>query len=234
VPLSRSPPPARLPGNSILNIAGTLNLNNQSETVDQITGNGTLDTGTSATNLVVGANNGSSAFSGSIIGSAGLTKYGAGTFVLAGADSFTGPVNLGGGATSGGNVDGILQITSAAALAGATQVNFKDNNSAYATFAAEQQHRDDAAVNTLVPAGTPIPMELPAPPPPSSTALAGNNVINGAMSFTTGGGRLRIFSGLRQSHFRQRPNPLPAIYSSCAAPVPAPSRLDLPEPQTSP
>ncbi len=120
-----------LPSHTILSIAsgGTFSIAGAAESIDQVTGTGTLALGL----LTIGAANGTSTFSGVMSGnvSSGLTKVGTGTFVLTGNDTFTGAVNIGNGATSGGDIDGILRIASSGALADASSLSLNENNSAY-------------------------------------------------------------------------------------------------------
>ncbi len=173
-----------LPTNAILGVAGTLNLNNQSESIDQLTGGGTVNTGTAATTLTLGANNGSSTFTGSITGSAALQKIGTGTTTLSGKDTFTGIVYLGAGGTSGGNIDGALRITTAAALAGSTLVDFADNNSAYAIF-----QLNGSGGGITLPSTLAFIMDATASATAANTIenIAGNNTINGTVNTSVGG-----------------------------------------------
>jgi autotransporter-associated beta strand protein len=93
-----------LPVSTIFNVSsgGVLNLNGQSESIDQLTGAGTVNS--SGGTLSVGASNGSSAFSGVITGSLSLDKIGGGTFTLSGTNAYSGStiVNSGGLSVNGG------------------------------------------------------------------------------------------------------------------------------------
>lgn len=87
--------------------SATLSLNNFNETVGSLAGGGFITLG-SAT-LTFGANDQSTAFSGVISGTGSLTKVGAGTQRLSGANSFTGSVTVNAGS---------LQIEDDSALGG--------------------------------------------------------------------------------------------------------------------
>ena len=89
------------PGKGDVSVGGTLDLNTFSETINGLSGAGTVDTvaGGSPT-LTAGNNNASSAFSGIIRNTAGalaLTKAGTGTLTLSGANTYTGNTTVSAG-----------------------------------------------------------------------------------------------------------------------------------------
>ncbi len=85
-------------GKGNVNVAGALDLNAYSETVNGLSGAGTVDnTADGAPTLTVGANNQTSTFGGVIKNSAGtlgLTKTGTGTLTLAGANTYGGATTI--------------------------------------------------------------------------------------------------------------------------------------------
>jgi autotransporter-associated beta strand protein len=79
--------------------SGTFDLNGQSETIDTLSGNGTVDdvSGAGSSALTVGINNGSSTFSGVIkntTGAVSLIKSGNGTLTLTGNNSYSGGTTI--------------------------------------------------------------------------------------------------------------------------------------------
>jgi autotransporter-associated beta strand protein len=83
---------AVLPSTADFNVDGTLDLSSQNESIDQLTGGGTVSLGSGQ--LTVGAAGGSSTFAGSITGAGGITKTGTGSFTLAGANTYTGATTI--------------------------------------------------------------------------------------------------------------------------------------------
>ncbi|MCL2761453.1 MAG: autotransporter-associated beta strand repeat-containing protein, partial [Desulfuromonadales bacterium] len=80
-------------GQVTVNAAGTLDLNNYDQQINKLTGTGTV-TNTGATLITLTENNAtasdSTTFDGTITGPTALTKVGAGTLTLTGANSYTG------------------------------------------------------------------------------------------------------------------------------------------------
>jgi autotransporter-associated beta strand protein len=94
----------------------TLALDNFNQTIGSLAGNGNVTLG-SAT-LTTGNDNTNSTFSGALSGSGGLIKIGTGTFVLAGANAYTGATTVSGGTLE---VDGAIAASSGVTVAaGAT------------------------------------------------------------------------------------------------------------------
>ncbi len=94
--------PNSIPSTSpvIVDLAGTLNLNNNSQTVASIAdgpnGGGTINLGTTATTmLTTGGNNANTSFSGLVEGAGGLVKVGTGSLLLSNpANSYAGGTTL--------------------------------------------------------------------------------------------------------------------------------------------
>ena len=111
----------------VLTIAsdGLLDVNNQTEAIDRLAGNGRINLGASGT-LTVGVNSGNSTFGGSILGAGTLIKAGAGSLTLAASLALTGEFQLNSGTVflSGYNLTaGTLHIT------GNSTIDFAGGNS---------------------------------------------------------------------------------------------------------
>lgn len=95
-------------GNVVINTngtgAGTLNLVGNSETINGLSGNGTVTSSTGSPLLTIGDNDAACNFTGVISGSLALTKTGTGTLTLGGAtaSSYTGVTTLNGGLVTAG------------------------------------------------------------------------------------------------------------------------------------
>jgi autotransporter-associated beta strand protein len=91
---------SRLPGSTAVTVAGgaIFDLNNQNETIGSLAGDGAVALGTA--NLIVGGDNSSTTFNGTITGSGALTKEGTGTLTLGGpaANIYGGGTTLNAGA----------------------------------------------------------------------------------------------------------------------------------------
>ncbi len=103
-------------GKGGVTLGGTLDLNGHSETINSLTGSGTVDNTAASTsaNLSVGSDGSSSTFNGTLANSGGggslaLTKVGAGSLTLGGNSTFTGGVTIQSGTvfvSANGNLGG--------------------------------------------------------------------------------------------------------------------------------
>ncbi len=98
--------------------AGTFNLNNFSETVGSIAGTGAVSLGTGT--LTTGGDNTSTAYSGVMSGTGGLTKTGTGTFTLSGNNTYTGATSINAGTLTLGAADRIANTSAVTVAGGAT------------------------------------------------------------------------------------------------------------------
>lgn len=116
-------------GKGNVSVTGTLDLNTFSETINGLSGAGTVDTVAGGTpTLTVGNNNQTSTFSGVIQNTAGalsLTKTGSGTLTLSGANTYSGGTALSVGTLNINNASAIG--TGTFAISGGTTI---DNTSA--------------------------------------------------------------------------------------------------------
>ena len=115
-------------GNLVVNTAttgvGTLNLNGFSETINGLSGNGTVTSATVAT-LTVGDNDATGAantFSGTITGAAALTKTGDGILTLSGTNTYSGATNITGG---------LLEVATGGSLAAESAVTVSNSGSQF-------------------------------------------------------------------------------------------------------
>ncbi len=111
-------------GKGNVSVNGTFDLNAFSETVNGLSGTGTVDTVAGGTPvLMVGANNQTSTFSGVITDTAGtlaLTKIGSGTLTLSGANTYSGSTLVTGGTlvVNGSLGSGQVIVTNSGTLSG--------------------------------------------------------------------------------------------------------------------
>ena len=99
-----------------------LDLGGFNETIGSLAGAGTVgNTGAALAVLTTGGDNSSTTFSGSIVddGPTGLTKTGSGTFILSGANTYTGPTTVGGGTLQAGSTTGFSAASAFTVAAGA-------------------------------------------------------------------------------------------------------------------
>ena len=95
----------------------TLDLNSFNQTIGSLAGAGGVTLGSAI--LTTGNDNTSTVFSGSIVGTGGLTKIGAGTFMLTGASTYTGPTNVNAGILSvNGSLASTVSVNSGGTLMG--------------------------------------------------------------------------------------------------------------------
>ena len=112
-----------LPDASDVTADGSLDLNGNNETIGALAGSGSVTLG--GGDLAVGSSNGSGTFSGVISGSGNVTKTGAGTQTVSGANTFGGDLTVNGGTLilSGGNTySGLTNIVNGILRAGAAEV----------------------------------------------------------------------------------------------------------------
>jgi autotransporter-associated beta strand protein len=106
-----------------VSVTGTLDLNTYSETINGLSGGGTVDTVAGGTpTLTVGNNNQTSSFSGVIQDTAGtlaLTKTGSGVLTLSGANAYAGATTISGGTLALG-ASNVLPNGSAVSIGAAT------------------------------------------------------------------------------------------------------------------
>ncbi len=174
-----------LPSRTIVNVnaGGTFSIANAAESLDQVSGAGTLTLGL----LTIGGNNGTSTFSGVINGSGGgLTKVGTGTLLMTGNNTFTGAIAIGTGSNPAGDGNGILRITTGNAINHASSLTLTDNNGSYDLFQID---------GTAAPVSVSLPISLNANnfsgpngvPATLIESIAGNNTISSTITFNVGG-----------------------------------------------
>jgi autotransporter-associated beta strand protein len=108
-------------GKGGLTVNGTFDLAGSSDTINGLSGNGTVDVSAGASILTVGSNNASSTFTGTIInggGSLALTKVGTGTVTLSGNNAYSAGTTI---------LTGSAQVGSGTAL-GSGQVTLSSGN----------------------------------------------------------------------------------------------------------
>jgi autotransporter-associated beta strand protein len=112
-------------GNVVINSngtgAGTLNLAGFSETINGLSGNGIVESGSGTPTLTLGENNASGSFSGAISNTAGtlaLVKTGMGTQTLSGVNTYTGTTTVSQGtlALVGGSQASPITVSAGASL----------------------------------------------------------------------------------------------------------------------
>ena len=96
-------------GSSVSLTSGTLNLNGKSDNIDGLSGAGTVDATVAGTiTLGIGNNNSGGTFSGvmqNTLGTLFVTKAGAGTEILSGANTYSGTTTINGGILNAGVAD---------------------------------------------------------------------------------------------------------------------------------
>ncbi|MCG7504885.1 autotransporter domain-containing protein [Mesorhizobium retamae] len=119
-------------------------LESDSETIGSLSGAGTVEVGDKT--LTTGGNGGNTKFSGVITGSGGLTKTGAGTLILSGANSYSGTTSVqagklqfGDGVNAGSGLAGNVTVLGGAGLAFDTPATF--------TLAGDGDLRDTASLS---------------------------------------------------------------------------------------
>lgn len=112
-------------GNVIINAAwlGLLDLNGKTQTINGLSGDGTVSTGTGTGTLTIGNNNATSTFNGVIQNGSGtvvIAKTGTGTLTLGGANTYTGATTISAGTLALSATGSIDNTPSIAIAAGAT------------------------------------------------------------------------------------------------------------------
>lgn len=142
-----------IPDRSAVSIGatGTLDLNNNNETIGSLAGAAgglvTLGTGT----LTTGLDNSSTDFSGVISGTGGLVKIGTGTQTLSGANTFTGPVIL---SNLGGQTGGGLTLGAGGSLADTAAVVNRGYNTVFTVNNTDTMGPVTGSNNTAIALGT--------------------------------------------------------------------------------
>jgi autotransporter-associated beta strand protein len=118
-------------------------------------------------------------------GAFSVTKGGAGTWTLAGTNTFTGALNVDTASTTAD--DGDLILTTSAAAAGASSIQILDNNSGSSTF-----QLDGALANIVL--TQPISLAGRYGSTPAIENLAGNNTLAGNLAINVGGSDYEVQS----------------------------------------
>ena len=137
-------------GKGDVSLTGTLDLAGTGETINGLSGGGTVDNSTGTGTLIVGDNAATSTFGGTIQNTAGtlaLTKTGAGTLTLTGANTYGGATTVSGGtlAVSGGSAipnaatvtignGGTFQVNASETIGGLSTVSNSTVNAASGTL----------------------------------------------------------------------------------------------------
>jgi len=134
-----------------LNAPGKFDLEITAQSIDKLSGDGTVESPWGNAYLTVGADGGTSTFSGNITNPVRLTKTGAGTFTLAGANTYTASTTISGGTlelqgamastaytVNGGTLElgaaDLLPDTSTVTVAVGAAFNLNDNNETIGTL----------------------------------------------------------------------------------------------------
>ncbi|MBC7393947.1 MAG: autotransporter outer membrane beta-barrel domain-containing protein, partial [Variovorax sp.] len=109
-----------LPASTAVTVAGggTLDLNNQAQTIGSLAGAGAVTLGSAA--LTTGGANTSTAFTGAILGSGSLVKTGTGAFAVSGANTYTGATTVAQGTLSATAANALSAASAHTVAAGAT------------------------------------------------------------------------------------------------------------------
>ncbi len=136
----------------------------------------TLDTGTATSPSIVVTN--TATISAPIAGTNGFTKSGPGTLILSGENPLSGTVNLDTSSTT--TSDGIVRVTSSGALANASLIRIRNNNSGSSTF-----QLDGSAGSISI--NAPLVVTCRNNGVTSIHHLAGSSIFNGDILLEVGG-----------------------------------------------
>jgi autotransporter-associated beta strand protein len=172
------------PGKGNVTVTGTLNLNAYSETINGLTGNGTVDTVAGDTStLTLGGADATSSFSGTITNTTGtlsLIKTGTGTATLAGANGYSGQTTISAGTLQigSGGTTGSIDNTTGVSNAGALIYNRSDSHTVAYNI---------SGTGTLTKQGAGV------------LTLAGNNDYTGQTTISAGTLRLATTTAVQNS-----------------------------------
>lgn len=111
-----------------INSGASLQMNGNSQTVGSLSGAGSVALG--AGTLTTGGTGASTEFSGAIAGAGGVTKVGAGTFIISGTNTYTGATNINAGSVIlTGSTTSNASIAAGANLQGSGVINGNLSNS---------------------------------------------------------------------------------------------------------
>ncbi|EDY17462.1 autotransporter-associated beta strand repeat protein [Chthoniobacter flavus Ellin428] len=116
-------------GKGNVTVNGTLDVNGHNQTINGLSGTGTIDNTAAATSptLSVGANNQTSTFGGTIQNTAGalaVNKVGTGTVTMSGANTYSGGTNVSAGTlVVSGSIQGNTTVASGATLASGANIS---------------------------------------------------------------------------------------------------------------
>ena len=169
-------------GNLIIN-SGTFKMGGFSETINGLSGNGTLDGVSGTPILTVGGNNATSTFSGVIkntTGSLALTKIGTGTLTLSGNNTYSGATSLS---------SGTLEIGAAGRLGGGSYAGNITNSGTFLYSGTNDQALSGqiSGVGSLTKNGTGV------------LTLSGANSYNGTTTLNAGTLKVGSATGLGNS-----------------------------------
>ncbi len=133
----------------------------------------------SATTPAIVVNQNTATINAPLAAAAGFTKSGAGTLVLVGSNSISGTINLDSGSTS--KNDGAFCVANNAALAGASALSIRNNNSGSSTFQLDGSAGSLTISQNISVAGRNVAV-------PTIENIAGNNTLAGNLSLVSGGG----------------------------------------------
>jgi len=171
-----------------VNSSGLLDLKGSSDSIASLTGNGHIETGGAAAMLSVGHDNASTTFAGLISGPGGLTKAGAGTLILGGDNTYSGPtiVNNGSLIVNGSQPGSAASVSQLGLLGGTGRVG---NLSGPGTVNPGASPGVLLTSHLTFTSNTTFRVELNGPAPGSGydqLKVAGNVILAGTLNATLG------------------------------------------------